>query len=102
MPDPPAKAATRPGAARLLPAEAVRRTVPERAPRQQRFTKTIAELQRYQAATRPSEPWGNVVPRPAVPQSNPQAARLALVAPLVPPLAGRHRRARWPRQRATG
>ena len=69
-PTAPAKAVTRPGASRLLPAEAVRRAVPERPPRQQRFAKTIAELQRYQAAVRPSEPWGNVVPRPAVPQSN--------------------------------
>ncbi len=67
----PTKAVSRPGLARLLPAEAVRRAVPERPPRQQRFAKTIADLQRYQAATRPSEPWGNVVPRPAVPQANP-------------------------------
>jgi hypothetical protein len=71
VPTAPATAVTRPGAARLQAAEAFRRTVPERPARQQRFAKTIAELQRYQAATRPSEPWGNVVPRPAVPQSNP-------------------------------
>ena len=66
-----AKVVTRPGGARLLPAETMRPAVPERGQRGQRFTKTIAELQRYQAATRPSEPWGNVVPRPAVPQAAP-------------------------------
>jgi len=66
-----AQAVTRPGIARLLPGEGVRCAVPERSARQQRFAKTIAELQRYQAATRPNEPWGNVVPRPAVPQPNP-------------------------------
>ncbi len=72
MPSTPAGTVTRPGAARLLlPADAGRRALPERTPRQQRFAKTIAELQRYQAATRPAEPWGNVVPRPAVPQSGP-------------------------------
>ena len=49
----------------------MRPAVPERGQRGQRFAKTIAELQRYQAATRPSEPWGNVVPRPAVPQAAP-------------------------------
>jgi hypothetical protein len=70
----PVRPVTRPGAARLLPGEAARRPVPERAVRQQRFTKTIAELERHQAATRPDEPWGNVVPRPAVPQSNPVAS----------------------------
>ena len=66
-----AKVVTRPGGARLLPAEATRPAVPERGPREQRFTKTIADLQRHQEATRPSEPWGNVVPRPAVPQAAP-------------------------------
>ena len=66
-----AKVVTRPGGARLLPAAATRPAVPERGPREQRFTKTIAELQRHQAATRPNEPWGNVVPRPAVPQAAP-------------------------------
>ncbi len=66
-----AEAVTRPGSARLLPAEVMRPVVPERGQRGQRFTKTIAELQRHQAATSPSEPWGNVVPRPAVPQAAP-------------------------------
>jgi hypothetical protein len=70
-PSSPARPVTRPGAARLLPAEAARGAVPERPPRPQRFAKTIAELQRYQAAARQNEPWGKVVPRPAVPQSSP-------------------------------
>ncbi len=67
----PTRPMTRPGTARLLPGEALQRALPERAVRQQRFAKTVAELERNQAATRPDEPWGNVVPRPAVPQSNP-------------------------------
>jgi hypothetical protein len=54
-----------------LPEEATRRVAPERLARQPRFEKTLADLQRHQAATRPDEPWGKVVPRPAVPQSNP-------------------------------
>ena len=70
----PAPAVTRPGIARLLAGEAVRSAAPERPVRPQRFTKTMAELQRHQAATRPDEPWGNVVPRPAVPQPNPAPA----------------------------
>jgi hypothetical protein len=53
------------------PDEPDRPLVPERAFREQRFAKTLADLQRHHAATRPDEPWGKVVPRPAVPQSNP-------------------------------
>jgi hypothetical protein len=59
------------GVERLPPDEPDRPLVPGRAFREQRFAKTVADLQRHQAATRPDEPWGKVVPRPAVPQSNP-------------------------------
>jgi hypothetical protein len=62
---------TRPGISGPPPEETARRVAPERIARQRRFEKTLADLQRHQAATRPDEPWGKVVPRPAVPQSNP-------------------------------
>jgi hypothetical protein len=65
-----AQPVTRPGVSRPPPEEAARRVAPERIARQPRFEKTLADLQRHQAATRPDEPWGKVVPRPAVPQSN--------------------------------
>jgi hypothetical protein len=72
-PDPTvaAQPVTRPGVSRPPPEEAAHRVAPERTAYQPRFEKTLADLQRHQAATRPDEPWGKVVPRPAVPQSNP-------------------------------
>ena len=49
-----------------LPAEPALRERGE-ATRHQRFAKTIAELQRYQAASREREPGSDLVPRPTLP-----------------------------------
>jgi hypothetical protein len=59
---PLAPAARTPG-----PAEPLPRVTPRRVEQRQRFAKTVAELERYQAAaSRSEEPGASVVPRPAL------------------------------------
>ena len=60
-----------PGAAPPLPAEPLPRVTPERVEQQQRFARTVAELERYQAAASPwEEPGANIVPRPPLARPN--------------------------------
>ena len=59
---PLAPAARSPG-----PAEPLPRVTPRRVEQRQRFAKTVAELERYQAAvSRSEEPGASIVPRPAL------------------------------------